>query len=612
MKTAKHILEHTFGYSDFRGQQEAIIETVLAGQDAMVIMPTGGGKSLCYQIPALIRDGVGIVISPLIALMKDQVDALTAQGVRAAYLNSSLSAQHAHEVEQALLQSQIDILYVAPERLLQQRCIDLLSRCKIALFAIDEAHCVARWGHDFREHYLHLHVLGGFYPGVPRIALTATADEQTRDEILASLKLEHAQRFIGGFDRPNIQYRIQQKNKARQQLLRFLESEHEGDAGIVYCLSRDKVESTALWLQEQGFEALPYHAGMNNAIRAKHQNRFLREDSIIIVATIAFGMGIDKPDVRFVVHMDMPKSIEAYYQETGRAGRDGLPSTALLFYGLEDVVRQRQMVEQSQANEMYRRQEQQRLNAMLGLCEVAACRRQPLLRYFGENLPEPCGNCDNCIAPPQTWDATEASQKVLSCVYRTGQRFGSQHIIDVLRGAANEKIKQFGHQRLSTYGIGAGVSENEWRSVIRQLTALGFLQLTQEGYGGLELSELCRPLLRGEQALELRRDQLTSKPNKTPKKVIELAEEDLPLWHALRACRKRLADHHGVPPYIIFGDATLKELVEYRPQNAQELLRINGVGDTKQEKYGPAFLEVIQNYLLQEEYGGALEEDYSL
>ena len=592
--TPHSVLEHTFGYSEFRGQQEAIVNAVIEGQDALVLMPTGGGKSLCYQIPALVREGVAIVVSPLIALMQDQVEALRALGVKAGFLNSTLSSQEIYDNEQALQSGDFDVMYVAPERLIQARTINLLLHSQIALFAIDEAHCVAQWGHDFRADYLRLDVLHREFPSVPRIALTATADTRTRREIIERLALEQAQQFISGFDRPNIQYRIHPKDKPRQQLTKFLRQEHDGDAGIVYCLSRDKVEKTAAWLQAEGFEALPYHAGLSAEIRAYHQRRFLREDSVIMVATIAFGMGIDKPDVRFVAHLDMPKSIEAYYQETGRAGRDGAPSTALLLYGFEDVVKLRQMTSNNEGSEAFRRAEQERLNAMLALCELASCRRQTLLRYFNDDLSEPCGNCDTCLEPPKTWDATEAAQKALSCVYRTGQRFGVQHVVDILRGESSERAKQYGHDQLSTFGIGAETPQQEWKALFRQLAALGYLDVDRE-YGSLLLTESCRNLLRGEKTLELRKDtKATTKRGK--RQAIEIDHEDLALWHALRQCRRRLAEEYGVPPYVIFHDVTLQNMLYLKPSNIQQMLEVSGIGDAKAQKYGDAFLDVLREY----------------
>lgn len=595
MKTPLSILHSTFGYHEFRGPQAAVIDALVAGEDVLVLMPTGGGKSLCYQIPALVREGVGIVVSPLIALMQDQVSALRELGVRAGFLNSSLSAQEMWQTELALQRGELDMLYVAPERLIQPRTLELFHQIKISLFAIDEAHCVSQWGHDFRSDYLKLELLHREFPQVPRIALTATADVRTRDEIIARLQLENAQQFINGFDRPNIQYRIAQKNNPKIQLMRFLREEQAGNSGIVYCLSRNKVEQIAEWLSAEGFTALPYHAGLPAAVRQKNQERFLREDNIIMVATIAFGMGIDKPDVRFVAHLDLPKSIEAYYQETGRAGRDGEPATTLLLYGLEDVVKLRQMMAQSEGSEEFKRNEQQRLNAMLGLCEITSCRRQSLLRYFGDTLAQPCGNCDCCLTPPQTWDATEAVQMALSCVYRTGQRFGAGHVIDVLRGSNNEKILSFDHHKLTTYGIGKHLSADEWKAIFRQLVARGLLDVNVDGFGGLVLNESCRSYLRGEEKISLRRDIKTTVS--TPRRANlgqGIDAEDQGLWHALRACRKRLAEEQGVPPYVIFHDATLREMLEFRPLTPEQLRSITGVGESKLKRFGEEFLAVIR------------------
>ncbi len=601
MKTPLFILNTVFGYHDFRGPQAAVIDALVAGDDVLVLMPTGGGKSLCYQIPALVREGVGIVISPLIALMQDQVSALRELGVRAGFLNSSLSAQEMWQTELALERGELDLLYVAPERLIQARTLELFHQIKISLFAIDEAHCVSQWGHDFRSDYLKLELLHREFPQVPRIALTATADVRTRDEIINRLQLQNAQQFINGFDRPNIQYRIAQKNNPKIQLMRFLREEQAGNSGIVYCLSRNKVEQIAEWLSTEGFTALPYHAGLSASIRQKNQERFLREDNIIMVATIAFGMGIDKPDVRFVAHLDLPKSIEAYYQETGRAGRDGEPATTLLLYGLEDVVKLRQMMAQSEGNEEFKRNEQQRLNAMLGLCEITSCRRQSLLRYFGDTLAQPCGNCDCCLTPPQTWDASEAVQMALSCVYRTGQRFGAGHVIDVLRGSNSEKVLQFDHHKLTTYGIGKHLSGDEWKAIFRQLVARGLLDVNSDGFGGLVLNESCRPFLRGDEKISLRRDikiAVTTPKRANLGKGIEV--EDQSLWNALRACRKRLAEEHGVPPYVIFHDATLREMLEFRPLTTEQLRAITGVGDSKLKRFGDEFLAVLREAEYQE------------
>ena len=600
MKTPHAILKDVFGYHEFRGPQEAIINALVAGDDALVLMPTGGGKSLCYQIPSLVREGVGVVVSPLIALMQDQVSALHELGVRAGFLNSSMTPQEAWQTELAMQNGELDMLYVAPERLIQPRTLDLLHRVKIALFAIDEAHCVSQWGHDFRADYLKLDMLQREFPQVPRIALTATADVRTREEIITRLQLENAQQFVNGFDRPNIQYRIQQKNTPKVQLLRFLRDEHANHSGIVYCLSRNKVEQTAEWLSAEGFTALPYHAGLTPQVRQKNQSRFLREDQIIMVATIAFGMGINKPDVRFVAHLDLPKSIEAYYQETGRAGRDGEPATTLLLYGLEDVVKLRQMMANSEGNEEFKRNEQQRLNAMLGLCEITTCRRQTLLRYFGDILPQPCNNCDSCLTPAQTWDATEPVRMALSCVYRTGQRFGAGHVIDVLRGSSNEKINSFNHQTLSTYGIGKHLTADEWKSIVRQLVARGLLDVDAQAYGGLKLNDACREILRGEEKIQLRREIKASATAVARKQGVVVDAEDQGLWNALRACRKSLAEEHGVPPYVIFHDATLREMLEFRPTTASQLLSITGVGQSKLERFGDEFLEVIR----EAEYAG--------
>ena len=595
MTTPLSILNTVFGYHEFRGPQAAVIDALVAGEDVLVLMPTGGGKSLCYQIPALVREGVGIVVSPLIALMQDQVNALRELGVRAGFLNSSLSAQEMWQTELALERGELEMLYVAPERLIQPRTLELFHRINISLFAIDEAHCVSQWGHDFRSDYLKLELLHREFPQVPRIALTATADVRTRDEIIARLQLQEARQFINGFDRPNIQYRIAQKNNPKIQLMRFLREEQAGNSGIVYCLSRNKVEQIAEWLSSENFTALPYHAGLPAAVRQKNQERFLREDNIIMVATIAFGMGIDKPDVRFVAHLDLPKSIEAYYQETGRAGRDGEPATTLLLYGLEDVVKLRQMMAQSEGSEEFKRNEQQRLNAMLGLCEITSCRRQSLLRYFGDTLAQPCGNCDCCITPPQTWDATEAVQMALSCVYRTGQRFGAGHVIDVLRGSNNEKILSFDHHKLTTYGIGKNLSVDEWKSIFRQLVARGLLDVNVDGFGGLLLNESCRIYLRGDEKIHLRRDIKIAAT--TPRRANlgqNIETEDQALWHALRSCRKRLAEEQGVPPYVIFHDATLREMLEFRPLTAEQLRSITGVGDSKLKRFGEEFLAVIR------------------
>lgn len=592
MRDPQQILKDTFGYSEFRPPQGEIIDTVMAGGDALVLMPTGGGKSLCYQVPSLAREGCGIVISPLIALMQDQVDALQQLGIRASFLNSTLPPFEAEAVENRLLAGELDLLYIAPERLAQLRMLELLSQSRLALFAIDEAHCVSQWGHDFRADYLRLSLLHEQFPQVPRIALTATADARTRAEIVSRLDLGEARQFIAGFDRPNICYRIAPRHNPKTQLLKFLKNEHPNDAGIVYCLSRNKTEQTAAWLCDEGFTALPYHAGLSAELRAHHQSRFLKEDGVIVVATIAFGMGIDKPDVRFVAHLDLPKTVESYYQETGRAGRDGAPADAWMVYGLQDVIKLRQMMANSEGSEEHKRAEQHRLNAMLGLCEITSCRRQALLGYFGEDLPEPCGNCDTCLTPVDTWDGTEAARKALSVAYRTGQRFGVNHLIDVLRGAENDRIYQWDHHLLPTYGVGKDLDANQWRSVFRQLVARGYFSVDLEGFGSLRLEPKCRPLLKGEESIDLRREvkqAAAKRQTKTP-----LPEDiDVGLWEALRECRRKLAEEQGVPPYVIFHDSTLQEMCVMQPGSMSQFAELSGVGQRKLDKYGEAFLTVI-------------------
>ena len=594
--TAVELLNGLYGYDSFRGHQAEIIDQVTAGHDALVLMPTGGGKSLCYQIPSLLRDGIGVIISPLIALMQDQVDAMQQLGVKAAFLNSTLAVNEQNFIEQQLLSGELDLLYIAPERLVQERTLELFERCQLALFAIDEAHCVSQWGHDFRADYLSLSLLHQRFPQVPRIALTATADVRTRKEIVERLALTGANTFISSFDRPNIRYAIANKTTPRKQLSVFLQ-QHKNEAGIIYCLSRKKVEDTSEWLTKQGFTALPYHAGLSPQLRQTHQQRFLREEGVIIVATIAFGMGIDKPDVRFVAHLDLPKSIEAYYQETGRAGRDGQPAEAWMVYGLQDVVRLQQMQQDSNGSEQFKRSERHKLDAMLGLCEVTSCRRQVLLNYFADKAPGQCGNCDNCQIPPETWDATEASQKLLSCIYRTGQRFGVVHVLDVLLGKETEKVLQHGHQQLSTFGIGSDIHEAQWRSVVRQLVVRGLLRVDLEGYSALQLVDTCRPILKGEQSLHLRKEEYKApsakKNRKQPSKQAVVKPEHQQLFDDLRECRKRLAEENNVPPYVIFHDATLKEMLDVRPMSRIDLLTITGVGESKLEKYGNDFIEVI-------------------
>ncbi len=586
------VLQEVFGFDQFRGPQQAIIDHVINGGDALVLMPTGGGKSLCYQIPALLREGTAIVVSPLIALMQDQVAALEQNGVRAAYLNSSLDYHEAVEVENRLRSGDLDLLYVAPERLATARMQMLLEQATIALFAIDEAHCVSQWGHDFRPEYRQLSQLHQRFPQVPRIALTATADVPTRGDIIEHLQLQDAALFNNGFDRPNIRYHIaENQGNAREALLRFIRENHDGEAGIVYCLSRKKVEDTAAWLERQGLNALPYHAGLPPEQRQEHQTRFLREDGVVVVATIAFGMGIDKPDVRFVGHLNLPKSIEAYYQETGRAGRDGLPADAWMAYGLQDVITLRQMQQGSEASHQQKRIEQQKLDAMLGLCEIISCRRQALLHYFGDHLDAPCGNCDNCLTPPQTWDATVAAQKALSCVYRTEQRFGVTYLVDVLLGKTNERITRFGHDRISTFGIGGELTANEWKALYRQLIASGYLSVDMEGHGGIRLTANAKPVLRGEQPLTLRKPVKAKAARRG--KAGSPAQGHGALWEALREHRKTLADAQGVPAYVIFNDATLAELDEQRPQSLAALGGITGIGARKLEDYGEGILAII-------------------
>ncbi|KIQ00096.1 MULTISPECIES: DNA helicase RecQ [Pseudomonas] len=594
LEQAQRILKDVFGYDSFRGRQGAIIERVASGGDALVLMPTGGGKSLCFQVPALLRDGLAVVVSPLIALMDDQVATLEELGVAAVALNSTLDADQQRDIADRIRLGEIKMLYLAPERLVQPRMLAFLQQLQIALFAIDEAHCVSQWGHDFRPEYLQLGQLAELFPDVPRIALTATADMRTREEIVNRLHLQNAERFLSSFDRPNIFYRIVPKEQPRKQLLAFLAA-RKGDAGIVYCLSRKKVEEVAGFLTEQGFPALPYHAGLPAELRAYNQKRFLNEEGLIMVATIAFGMGIDKPNVRFVAHLDLPKSLEAYYQETGRGGRDGLPADAWMAYGLQDMIFLKQMLANSEGDERHKRVEQHKLDAMLALCEETRCRRQVLLAYFDEELPQPCGHCDNCTDGVQTWDATEPARQALSAIYRSGQRYGVGHLVDILLGRDNEKMRGLGHQHLSVFGVGSALSEGEWRSLFRQLVARGLADVDLEGYGGLRLSDSCRPLLRGEVTLQLRRDlkpQQSAKASGSPARQLVRGEER-EQWEALRALRKRLAEEHAVPPYVIFPDATLLEMLRSKPTTLAEMARVSGVGARKLERYGDAFLEVL-------------------
>ncbi|MCD7097426.1 DNA helicase RecQ [Stenotrophomonas sp. MMGLT7] len=592
---AHELLKRVFGYDDFRGPQQDIVEHVAAGNDALVLMPTGGGKSLCYQVPSLLREGTGIVVSPLIALMQDQVEALRQLGVRAEFLNSSLDGETAMRVERELLAGELELLYVAPERLLTPRFLSLLDRSRIALFAIDEAHCVSQWGHDFRPEYRQLTVLQERWPQVPRIALTATADPPTQREIAERLGLAQARHFVSSFDRPNIRYTVVQKDNGRRQLLDFL-SRHRGEAGIVYAMSRRKVEETAEQLAAQGFNALPYHAGLPAQVRADNQRRFLREDGIVMVATIAFGMGIDKPDVRFVAHVDLPKSLEGYYQETGRAGRDGEPAEAWLCYGLGDVVLLKQMIEQGEAGEERKRLERGKLDHLLGYCESMQCRRQVLLAGFGETYPRPCGNCDNCLTPAASWDATVAAQKAMSCVYRSGQRFGVSHLIDILRGSDSEKIRQFGHDKLSTYGIGTDLDARTWRSVFRQLVASGLLQVDAEAYGGLRLTDGSREVLKGQRQVMMRKESPRSRERERggQRSGLSVQPQDLELFNALRELRAGLAREQNVPAFVIFHDSTLRNIAEQRPASIDQLARVGGIGGSKLARYGEQLVQIVR------------------
>ncbi len=588
------VLRQTFGFPEFRGAQGEIVHHVVAGGDALVLMPTGGGKSLCYQIPALLRDGTGVVVSPLIALMQDQVAALKQVGVRAGFLNSSQDVRESRTVECALLAGELDLLYVAPERLTTPRCLELLLQTPIALFAIDEAHCVSQWGHDFRPEYLQLSLLHERFPYVPRVALTATADPQTRTEIMARLALADARIFVSSFDRPNIRYTIVDKVDPRAQLLQFIRDEHAGEAGIVYCLSRRKVDETAQWLATKGVRALPYHAGMETATRTEHQAQFQREEGVVVVATIAFGMGIDKPDVRFVAHLDLPKSIEGYYQETGRAGRDGQPADAWMAYGLADVVQQRRLIEMSEASDAYKRVSSAKLDALLGLCEAAGCRRVRLLAYFAE-ASEPCGNCDTCLEPPQTWDATDAARKALSAIYRTGQRFGAVHLIDVLRGKHGERVATWQHDKLSVFGIGADVDEGSWRGVFRQLVAMGLARVDHESHGALKLSAASRAVLKGEQSVEMRRVVPGHGRSRRSRKQtgLDVAPAAAGLLERLKRWRLAEAQAQAVPAYVILHDSTLAELARRRPRSLGELAGIAGIGARKLERYGAPLLDVV-------------------
>ncbi|MRR51728.1 MAG: DNA helicase RecQ [Rhodocyclaceae bacterium] len=596
---AREVLQRVFGYTAFRGPQEDILDHVTGGGDALVLMPTGGGKSLCYQLPALLRPGCAIVVSPLIALMQDQVDALLQAGVAAAFLNSSQDFDAVVSTERQLMTGKLDLLYVAPERLLTDRFLSLLDRLdgegRLALFAIDEAHCVSQWGHDFRPEYIQLSALHNRYPAVPRIALTATADALTRGEIIHRLGLDEARIFVSSFDRPNIRYTVVERDNPRKQLLAFL-ADHRGEAGIVYCLSRKKVDETALWLREHGVDAVPYHAGLDTETRRAHQQRFIREEGVVVVATIAFGMGIDKPDVRFVAHLDLPKSLEAYYQETGRAGRDGEPAEAWMTYGINDVVIHRQRIDESVAPDEQKRVERQKLDAMLGYCEAPGCRRTVLLNYFGEPATA-CGNCDTCITPPELWDGTVAAQKFMSAALRTGQRFGAAHLIDVLRGTATEKVAQFNHDSLPTFGVGGDMDDAGWRGVARQLLAGGLLHADAQAYGALKLTDAARPVLKGETTLMLRR-QVARKKEAGRKAARGGAVTDLPptaasLFDALRQWRAEMAKEQGVPAYVILHDRTLRELAVLQPRTPGELLAVAGIGEAKAARYGEPLLGLM-------------------
>jgi ATP-dependent DNA helicase RecQ len=598
-RSPEGVLREVFGFDSFRGQQLAIVEHVTAGGDAVVLMPTGGGKSVCYQIPALLRPGVGVVVSPLIALMKDQVDALRQAGVRAAALNSRLSPGEAAEIERAVRDAALDLLYVSPERLLTPRCLELLSGVSLALFAVDEAHCISQWGHDFRQEYQQLSILKERFSGVPVMALTATADDPTRRDIIAQLRLAEARIFAAGYDRPNLFYRLVPKRSPLEQLWRFLATEHPADAGIVYCFTRRAAEETATWLKAHGRVAMPYHAGLEPAVRERHQERFIREEGVVIAATIAFGMGIDKPNVRFVAHLDAPKNLEAYYQETGRAGRDGLPADAWMTYGFADVMNLFRLLDMGEATDRQRRIERQKIEALIGYCETVSCRRQVLLGYFGEADHPPCGNCDNCLTPVPSWDGTIAAQKALSAIYRTGQRFGTRHLVDVLLGAETERVQRLGHNRLKTFGVGTELDRRGWLSVYRQLVAQGVVVPDVAGHGGLSLAPGAAEILRGTRTVRFRveergRERQTARPDrKTGTSTAALDPAARSLWEALRAWRLEEARRQELPPYVIFHDSTLTEVARRRPSSLAALAEIPGVGRSKLERYGGAVIAVV-------------------
>lgn len=601
MQEALTILKEKFGYQSFRGEQEAIIDRTVAGLDSLVLMPTGSGKSLCFQIPAMLREGVGVVISPLIALMKDQVDALIACGVRAAFINSNLNQGHIKLIENLLMKNEIDLLYISPERFTMEGYIAFLKSLKISLFAIDEAHCVSQWGHDFRPDYLKLSVLAEEFKGIPRIALTATADEITKQDIINKLSLANAKIFVSSFDRPNIQYRVMTKDNPKEQVVKFLRAEQEGNSGIIYCLSRNSVEETAEYLLGLGFNAMPYHAGLDRKTRDVNQMRFLREDGVIMVATIAFGMGIDKPDVRFVAHLDLPKNMESYYQETGRAGRDGLPSVAWMVYSMQDIAQLSRMVDSSEADENYKRILRHKLNAIIGYCETVKCRRQVILEYFGENNSLPCGNCDTCLQPVETIEGTELAQKALSCVFRTGENFGAGHLIDILRGENSEKVRKFGHDQLKTFGIGKEISENQWRSIFRQLAASGFIKVDIQNFGGIKLTDKSSGILKGQTAVVFRKDPEKvlygrKKAKKSFAKGKGVVSANAGLYDALRKLRTEIAEEFNYAPYMVLHNKALEDMVRIRPKNMIEMGQVYGMGQKKMLMFGRRFLEAVQNY----------------